>query len=109
MTLLGSEHLLSQPCLYSVTLLHLDKISLEEIIVRNLALVFLDLPYLSGNKYKYYGVLNINNRYHNGTYVFILFQQSSIFFQHTTPYKVEQEKKNFTMKLPVVNDRGSVS
>ena len=28
---------------------------------------------------------------------------------HTTPYKVEQEKKNFTMKLPVVNDRGSVS
>ena len=29
--------------------------------------------------------------------------------QHTTPYKVEQEKKNFTMKLPVVNDKGSDS
>ena len=88
MTLLGSEHLLSLPCLYFITLLHMDKISLEEIIVRNLGFQI----YLSGNKYKYYGVLNINNRYHNGTYIFILFQQSSIFFQHTTPYKVEQEK-----------------
>ena len=27
----------------------------------------------------------------------------------TTPYKVKQEKKNFTMKLPVVNDRGGIS
>ena len=27
----------------------------------------------------------------------------------TTPCKVEQEKKNFTMKLPVVNDKGGVS